>query len=69
MGSTRLDGLWHLEIDRRLVPPRSRDPPCQTSLPALKMYEYGRISDIYRIAQRTIENSKDPNALNHGTIR
>ena len=37
----------------------------------LRVYKrpyYSCVSDVYRIAQRSNENSKEPNALKHGFI-
>ena len=40
----------------------------QVLLRVCKRSHYSRISDVYRIVQKSNENSKEPNALKHGSI-
>ena len=63
-----MGGMWHLQCSRLRTPLGTHDPRPSDSPPSLQRSYYSRVSDVYRIAQRSNENSKEPNALKHGFI-
>ena len=63
-----LGGMWHLQCSRLRTHGTHGPLPLGSPL-SLQRLHYSCVSDTYRIAQRSNENSKEPNALKHGFMR
>ena len=68
MGATRLGGMWHLQCSHLRSPHGTHGPRLSGSPPSLQRLHYSRVNDVYRVAQRSNENSKESNALKHEFI-
>ena len=60
--------MWHLQCSRLRTPHGTHGPRLSGSPPSLQRLHYSRVSDVYRVAQRSNENSKESNALKHEFI-
>ena len=60
--------MWHLQCSHLRTPHGTHDPRPSGSPPSLQRLHYSRVNDVYRIAQRSNENPKEPNTLKHGFI-
>ena len=63
-----LGGMWHPQCSCLRTLHGTHDPRPSGSPLSLQQSHYSRVSDIYRITQRSNENSKEPNALKHRFI-